>query len=289
MARTNGLTNEDVGNIISMEHINVTISDQATATVFYVLGMGFTRDPYMNVGLNNMWINVGEQQFHLPTRGPQVIPGYIGIVVPDLKALERRLMSVKDQLAGTQFDCTVEGDRIAVTCPWGNRFRCYAPDPRFGDMLLGIPYVEFLARPGTAAGIARFYKKAMLAPASVEKDGQGTAARVQVGAYQLLIFRETAEEIRPYDGHHIAVYVANFSKPYTFMKAHELIMEDITNHQFRFKEIVEPDAGEHLFTLEHEVRNLFHPMYNRTFVNRNPAQSQQGYARGHDALIPVGA
>jgi len=69
---------EDVGNIISLEHVNVQISDQSLATLFYVVGMGFTRDPYLNVGLNNMWVNVGEQQFHLPTRTPQVIVGHVG-------------------------------------------------------------------------------------------------------------------------------------------------------------------------------------------------------------------
>ena len=82
---------EDVGNIISLEHINVQIPDQAVATLFYVVGMGFTRDPYLNVGLNNMWVNVGEQQFHLPTRPPQVIDGHVGMVLPDLQLLKTRL------------------------------------------------------------------------------------------------------------------------------------------------------------------------------------------------------
>jgi len=75
---------EDVGNIISLEHVNVQISDQALATLFYVVGLGGTRDPYLNVGLNNMWVNVGEQRFLLPTRSPQVVRCRIGIVVPDL-------------------------------------------------------------------------------------------------------------------------------------------------------------------------------------------------------------
>ena len=63
---------EDVGNIISLEHVNVQIADQALATLFYVVGLGGTRDPYLNVGLNNMWVNLGEQQFHLPTRSSMV-------------------------------------------------------------------------------------------------------------------------------------------------------------------------------------------------------------------------
>ena len=36
---------EDIGNIVSLEHVNVPIPDQSLATLFYVVGMGFTRDP----------------------------------------------------------------------------------------------------------------------------------------------------------------------------------------------------------------------------------------------------
>ena len=35
-----------------------------------------------------MWVNVGRSQFHLPTRGIQVLRGHVGIVMPDLAALE---------------------------------------------------------------------------------------------------------------------------------------------------------------------------------------------------------
>ena len=62
---------EDVGNIVSLEHVNLQVPDQAIAILFYVVGLGLTRDPYLNVGLGNMWANIGEQQFHLPTRAAQ--------------------------------------------------------------------------------------------------------------------------------------------------------------------------------------------------------------------------
>ncbi|MDQ3881265.1 MAG: hypothetical protein M3295_09375, partial [Chloroflexota bacterium] len=263
--------------------------DQSLATLFYVVGMGFTRDPYLNVALNNMWINVGEQQFHLPTREPQVIPGHIGIVTPDLQALEGRLRAVQDGLGHTRFAYAVEDGYVAATCPWGNQFRCYAPDSRFGDVYLGIPYVEFTVRRGAAAGIARFYQQVLGAPASVEQDAAGTAARVRIGTAQWLLFRETDAALPPYDGHHIAVYIANFSEPYAALKARDILSEDVRNHQLRFKEIVDPDSGEHLHTLEHEVRSLYHPGYRRPLINRDPAQTQRDYRRGHDALIPVGA
>lgn len=292
-ARTNGkrandLSHEDVGNVLSLEHVNVTIPDQGLATLFYIVGMGFTRDPYMTVGVNNMWSNLGEQQFHTPTREPQRIPGHMGIVVPSLDGLVARLDSVKELLADTQFGYERKDGYVAVTCPWGNQFRCYEPHPRFGDMRLGMPYVEFLVPTGKAEGIARFYEKVLGTPASVLRDKQGTAANVRIGKSQWLSFRETKEPIPPYDGHHIAVYVANFSGPYNALNEHGLIMEDVRNHQFRFKTIADPETWEPLFTLEHEVRGLHHAMHNRFMVNRNPDQSQMSYTRGHDAFVPVG-
>lgn len=279
---------ENIGNIISLEHVNVQVPDQATAMLFYVVGMGFTRDPYLTVGLENMWINVGEQQFHLPTRNAQVIPGHIGLVVPDMDLLQSRLKGMEERLKGSRFSWSTEADCVAVTCPWGNQFRCYSPDPRFGDMVLGVPYVEFFVAAGSARGIGRFYQEVMGAGSVVESDGDATFARVGIGRSQWLLFRETKQPIPAYDGHHIAVYVANFSGPYGFLKGHNLVMEDVRNHQFRFKDIVDPDNGERLFEIEHEIRSLRHPMYHRPFINRDPTQTQRGYKRGRDALIPTG-
>ncbi|MDE0443367.1 MAG: hypothetical protein OXL38_14760, partial [Gammaproteobacteria bacterium] len=54
---------EDFGNVLNMEHINLTVPDQQVAALFYVSGLGFTRDPFIDFGTFNMWINVGEQQF----------------------------------------------------------------------------------------------------------------------------------------------------------------------------------------------------------------------------------
>ena len=45
---------QNVGNVVALEHVNVTIPDQRPATAFYLAGMGFTRDPYLMVGLENM-------------------------------------------------------------------------------------------------------------------------------------------------------------------------------------------------------------------------------------------
>ena len=68
MEKTYDRSVQDIGNILGMEHLNVQVPNQEMAQTFYAAGLGFTRDPYMMVGPENMWINVGQQQFHLPTR-----------------------------------------------------------------------------------------------------------------------------------------------------------------------------------------------------------------------------
>src|SRR5215218_9545936 len=108
---------EDVGNIIALEHVNTTIPDQGMATVFYLSGMGFTRDPYVLVGSSAMWVNVGEEQFHLPTRVAQTLPGHVGVLVPSLEALARRLQSIGPSLSGTVFTFSVKADYIEATSP----------------------------------------------------------------------------------------------------------------------------------------------------------------------------
>jgi len=53
---------EDLGNIVALEHVNVTVPDQQQATIFYIAGLGLTRDPYLMTGPTNMWVNVGRNQ-----------------------------------------------------------------------------------------------------------------------------------------------------------------------------------------------------------------------------------
>ena len=55
-------------------------------------------------------------------------------------------------------------------------------------------------------------------------------------------------------------------------------------HEWRFQDIVDPATGAALFRVEHEVRSLRNPLYARPLVNRNPAQTNNDYVRGHDAF-----
>jgi catechol-2,3-dioxygenase len=288
MERRFDRSTEDLGNIVALEHVNVTVPDQQQATIFYIAGLGLTRDPYLMTGPTNMWVNVGRSQFHLPTNSPQAVRGHIGIVVPSREALVSRLERTRKRLTGTRFDFKEHGDYVEATCPWGNRIRCYVPDEqRFGRITLGIGYVEFEVPKGAADGIARFYRNVMGArAASSDENGSGRAARVEVGIKQYLSFRETDREIPPYDGHHVQIYVADFSGPHAKLLERGLVSEESDQHQYRFKDLVDPETGETLFTIEHEVRSMRHPLFMRPLVNRNPSQSNMNYAPGYDAWTP---
>lgn len=269
MHSANGYQNEDVGNILSLEHVNVKVPDQSKATLFYVVGLGFTRDPHMMVGLNNMWINLGEQQCHLPTGDPLVLRGHVGLVMPDIEALKGRLASVADGLAGTKFAWSQEDGYVKAICPWGNEYRCYAPAPRFGTMRRGMPYVEFNVERGAAGPIAEFYRQALGAPSRTETEASGQVARVDVGVNQQLSFREVDGPLPAFDGHHIQIYILNFSGPFAYMSERGLISEDVRNHQFRFENIVDPETNKVVFTVEHEVRSARHGLFRRQLVNRS--------------------
>jgi hypothetical protein len=273
---------EDVGNIVLLEHVNARIPDQIRATLFYVTGLGLTRDPYLMTSIDNMWINIGRSQFHLPTGEPQVLRGHVGLVVPSREALLRRLAKIRPALAGTAFGFCEEDDFVAVTSPWGNRLHCHAPDPRFAAITLGMPYVEFTVPPGTADAIARFYQLVIETPARVLDDDRGRHARVTAGPAQELIYRETGDALPAYDGHHIQIYVADFSGPHRRLQERGLISEESDQHQYRFEQIVDPETGKAAFTLEHEVRSLRHPLFNRPLVNRNPARTNRNYAAGQE-------
>jgi hypothetical protein len=250
---------EDLGNSIHLEHVNVTIPDQRIAQLFYGTGLGLTRDPILQVADDNMWMNVGRSQFHLPTGKAQVLRGKTGIVIEGREALLGRLATVKPKLADTKFAFSENNDYVQATCPWGNTIRLHEPDAaRFGRITLGIPYVEFDVPPGSAKGIANFYR------------------------HMIDVFRETDRPIPDYDEHHVQIYVVSFSGPHKRLGERGLVSREDNQYQYRFRDIVDLDSGKHLFTIEHEVRSLTHPMCLRTLINRNPAQTARNYSHGHD-------
>jgi hypothetical protein len=276
---------ENLGNSIHLEHVNVQVPDQRLAQLFYAVGLGLTRDPYLMVADTNMWINVGRSQFHLPTGKPQVVRGHTGLVIEGREALLDRLTRVKPKLADTKFGFSEHNDYVEAVCPWGNRIRVYEPDAeRFGRISLGMPYVEFDVPVGTAKAIAAFYPAIFGTPAQVQ-NGDGTVGRTLMGKNQYLQFRETDVPQPAFDGHHVQMYITNFSGPYEKLKARNLISVEDNQYQYRFQDIVDLDTNKVLWAIEHEVRSVTHPMYLRPLVNRNPATTNQNYANGYDAAL----
>ncbi len=157
---------EDVGNIVHLEHVNLLVPDQRLATAFYVSGLGLTRDPYLMTGIDNMWVNVGQSQFHLITGKAQVLRGHTALVIPGRDRLLARLARAGKDLAGTAFGFAEQEDFVEATCPWGNRIRVFEPGPRFGRMQLGMAHVAFDVPPGTAERIGAFYRSVLGAPVS---------------------------------------------------------------------------------------------------------------------------
>jgi hypothetical protein len=279
-----------VGNIVHLEHFNVCIPDQRLATLFYIVGLGGTRDPYLFMGLENMWVNFGRTQCHLPSRAvpprTEVLRGTVGLVVPSLAELKKRLEYAGSEMkrvvpeAKTKFSWKEKEGAVEATCPWGNRVRCHAPSPEFGNTELGIVYVDFEVPQGTADGIARFYHEVMRAPAKAQKG----RASVSVGRHQRLYFTETSKPLPEYDNHHIQIYIADFGTPYHWLKERDLITMETDADEWRFQWIVDPKDARKLFQIEHETRSMKHRLFNRPLVNRNPGITNMTYVPGHDAF-----
>ena len=140
--------------------------------------------------------------------------------------------------------------------PWGNKFRCHKPDEkRFGgscsDALPGIRREE-----GTAEKIAALLPEGDVDPAEVEKKKGVRAPRFLWARHQHLIFNEIDGELPAYDGHHIQIYVVNFSAPHRHLNDRGLVFEESDQYQYRFKQLVDPDSNERFYELEHEVRSV---------------------------------
>ena len=284
MTPTFDRTVEDLGNIVELGHVNVRVPDQSKAIAYYLMGLGLTRDPYLMAGLDNMWVNVGRGQFHLPTRGTDVVRGTTALVMPDLEALLRRLEAAKKYLEGTRFSFREAGDTVETVCPWGNRIRVHTPDAsRFGGMRVGMPYVEFDIPAGTDLGaIARFYVEILGGIAGVSSDERGPYAWANTSAESKVTFRETTAALPEFDGHHIQITLADFSGPHRKLLERGLISEESDQHQYRFLDIVDVDSNKPLFRIEHETRSMRHPMFGRTFVNRNPDMTNRNFVPGYE-------
>lgn len=261
----------EVGASVHFEHVNLRVDDHRLATLYFIAGLGFTRDPYRMVAVRNMWVNVGLQQFHLPINAPTPFPGEVGVAVPDLARTKETLAEVAPQLEDTAFSWQAENGTLATRDPWGHAIRVYDARKLPSHLPQQIPHVRFHVPPGTAPGIARFYRELLHCPAEVAGRKGAQEATVTVGPHQHFHFAET-RGAQADTGHtnHVAVYLSRYWEVYDTLGQRGLVAEAHGREQFRFRDIVDVDSGTLLFRMEHEMRSLYHPDFRKPLVNRVP-------------------
>eukprot|EP01135_Chromosphaera_perkinsii_P009644 Nk52_evm94s1810 gene=Nk52_evmTU94s1810 len=294
---------QDIGSIVFLEHINLTIDmkDREVASSFYFDGLKFAKDPFFNSAQANrmMWANVGRTQIHIPLNGPrQSFKGTVGIIVDNLHDIRQRL----ERLINAEgMDISIVLDRseeeadqlprpsnefLTVNCPFGNTFKLYQANNSwiYGGLPaeLGLAYIEHQVPFGCAVKIGVVYETYFDAPVRYCRNGALVTCRVAVGPWQEFVFSESREDKVEYQGHHVCIYVTNFSSSYRKMSKKGLIWNNprfkdkcdtyelaLKEKQYRFKDFVCPITNEKVFELEHEVRSLYHPSFMRTLVNRS--------------------
>jgi hypothetical protein len=260
----------ELGNFTHFEHVNFRVSDHYLATLFFIEGLGLTRDPMRMVSVRNMWVNVGQQQFHLPIGEPQPFAGEVGLTVADLGAVRQSLQRIAEPLRETEFAVAEDDTTLRVTSPWGHRFRLHPAGNQSlsGRLPQAIPYVTFWVPADTATGIAAFYRDVLGVPAQVRESGRSLQASVNVGVNQHFHFIEKRDLTLPQHPNHVAVYLTRYQAVYAELKRRDLLMEPDKNEQFRFARMIDPDSGAELFAFEHEMRSLHHPDFMKPLVNR---------------------
>lgn len=266
----------DLGSAILLDHVNLRVTDQQRATAFFVEGLGLARDPERMTGTGNMWVHVGRQQLHLPTGEPRRFAGEIGLCLPRPGAAAGALAARAGRFAGTPFAVEGDGATARVVDPWGRRFRLHpASGEPPGAGPPAIPYVTFWVRPGTAAGIAAFYEQVLEAPAHpLAPPEAGVAVRVGPGMALRYLERDDVEP----SGHalHVCLYVTRFHAIHRRLERMGAVSEPMAREQFRFHDITAPEGGTVLYSIEHEIRSLYHRYYGWPLHDRVPAPGAGG-------------
>jgi hypothetical protein len=260
----------EVGSLVHFEHVNLRVPDHRLATLYFIEGLGLTRDPLRMVGTGNMWVNVGTQQFHLPIGDATPMPGVVGLVVPDVDAVEHQLGEVSPALKDTLFSLESVGDTLLTATPWGHQIRVHGQTPMTGRLPHALAYVEFWVAPGTSRGIGAFYRDVLQCPVEEAPIDGDRSAWATVGSHQTFRFRERPNAGPVTTDSHVAVYLTRYRAIYDALSRLDAVMEADLNEQFRFNRILDPESRAPLFNFEHEMRSLHHPDYRRPLVNRLP-------------------
>ena len=269
----------EVKGILYLEHFNFEVSDHDLATIFFMSGLGFTRDPYRRVDETNMGVNIGMQQFHLPRRGNPTPPFYgeIGLIVPDLQALKLRLdrLEALGHFAETPYGLTILNDgTVRVISPFGIRLKLHQAGTLPFLSSLGLVYVDIPVQPGKVQALQKFYRDFLDAPTVVRKLDNEESLIVTHGPHQYLRFRE--RELQDYNlyNFHVAYYITNFNACRDRVVEQGSLLGQGLGQVFFFDELFDPESGEMILRFQQEIRSVYHPDFMRPLVNRWPLVSE---------------
>jgi hypothetical protein len=285
MASNNREMLPEIGGIVHLEHFNFEMLEHEWATLFFMNGLGLTRDPYKRTDETNMGVNIGLQQLHLPRRGRATPPfiGEIGLMVPGVRVVEARLERLANlgKFEGSVYEILESAEEeLLVRSPWGVVIRLLEAGSVPFSKPLGLVYVDIPVRPGLAKPLTDFYKKVMAAPVQVQKIDGETTAVVNMGPYQFVRYRE--RKLKDYNLHdfHIAYYVTHYNTIREKAIKAEALMGDGVGQLFFCRGPFDPKTGEPILDFVQEVRSIYHPDFMRPLVNRWPIIdepfSQQG-------------
>ena len=269
----------EIGGVLHLEHFNFEMLDHDIATIFFMNGLGLTRDPYRRADENNMGVNVGMQQFHLPRRGRKTPPFYgeVGLVVPDIQLIRARLerLDRMHRFEGTAYQITAVGEKnLKLISPWGIPMRLWQAGVLPFQRPLGLAYVDIPVKHGKTGELVVFYQELLKTPYRQERLNGETAAIFTVGPHQYLRFRERdLEDYNLYD-FHVAYYVTNYNEVRdAAMKVGKLQGEG--RGQVCFIEgPFDPVSGKSILKFQQEWRSVYHPDFMRPLVNRWPIISE---------------
>lgn len=269
----------EIRGILHLEHFNFEGADHDIATIFFMNGLGFTRDPYRRVDETNMGVNIGMQQFHLPRRGNPTPPFYgeVGLIVPNLPLIKARLERLAEmgKFDGTPYNLAMLDDgTMRVMSPFGISLRLYSPGSIPFLRPLGLAYIDIPVEPGKTEPLEKFYRDLVDTPTTLCELAGEKSLIVTFGPYQYVRFRE--REIEDYElySFHVAYYVTNYNPYRDRVIEQESLQGEGLGQVFFFDELFDPDTGDMILRFPQEVRSVYHPDFMRPLVNRWPLISE---------------
>jgi len=215
-------------SILHLEHINLEHPSQPIATLFYTALLSLTLDPHRTCSSNTLWFNIGQQQFHIQSRGGKECKtrGAVGLVLARQQweelderwqevrsieevtatqmSVERRTAdskSVKAQLVCEHWDVLRPGEEkqeegggvpyYHIVGPWGQLYEVYcAATSTLDERSIGMAYIEELLPASALGDVVQYYQRYFNTAAELIADTDGgSVASVTVGTRQRLLFR----------------------------------------------------------------------------------------------------